>query len=206
MAWAPDYVNVPDLKESLRIADDLDDSVLDTAISAASRAIDRACNRQFGQDDAPTTRYFTAHFDRESSRWVVPIDDLMNSTGLAVTYDSAGDFSYSSTITASRLMPLNAPALSRPWTSLVVGPGAAVQPGGVPGAVGVVGTFGWTAVPVGIRLATLLQASRFVARRDSPYGIAGSPDVGSELRLLARLDPDVEVSIAPYRRHWGAVR
>ena len=48
--------------------------------------------------------------------------------------------------------------------------------------------------------ATLLQASRLAARRDSPFGVAGSPDAGSEMRLLARVDPDVAVALEPYRR------
>lgn len=208
MAWSPDYCTGFDLKEFLRIPldDTRDDLAIETAISAASRAIDRACNRQFGEDDAPTTRYYTAWYDRWSHRWTVPIDDLMESTALAVTYDSGSDFTYSSAITAHRLLPLNAQALGRPWTSLVLTPGAAVQLGGGDGAVGVTATFGWTAVPAGIKQATMLQASRFVARRESPYGIAGSPDVGSELRLLSKLDPDVEVSIAPYRRTWSVAR
>ena len=64
--------------------------------------------------------------------------------------------------------------------------------------------WGWAAVPSTIKQATLLQASRLLARRDAPFGIAGSPDVGSEIRLLARVDPDVAVAVAPYRRWWGA--
>jgi hypothetical protein len=46
----------------------------------------------------------------------------------------------------------------------------------------------------------MLQASRFYARRDSPYGVAGSPDLGSEVRLLSKVDPDVAVSLADYVR------
>lgn len=56
--------------------------------------------------------------------------------------------------------------------------------------------------PSPIRQATLLQASRLFVRKNSPYGIAGSPDMGSELRLLAKLDPDVEVLVRPYRLQW----
>ena len=37
----------------------------------------------------------------------------------------------------------------------------------------------------------MLQASRLNVRRDSPYGIAGGADGSGELRLLARLDPDI---------------
>lgn len=60
-------------------------------------------------------------------------------------------------------------------------------------------------VPDSIKLACLLQASRFFIRREAPFGIAGSPEAGSELRLLAKVDPDVEVILGPYRSWWGAV-
>lgn len=60
-------------------------------------------------------------------------------------------------------------------------------------------------IPAGVTQACLLQASRFFARRYSPFGIAGSPENGSELRLLSRVDPDVAVVLAPYRVWWGAV-
>jgi hypothetical protein len=55
-------------------------------------------------------------------------------------------------------------------------------------------------VPSAVKLATRLQASRFMARRDSPYGVAGSPDAGSEIRLLSRVDPDVAVALRGFSR------
>jgi hypothetical protein len=64
--------------------------------------------------------------------------------------------------------------------------------------VKVTALWGWTAVPVAVKQATLLQASRFFSRRHSPYGVAGSPELGSEIRLLARVDPDVGVSLRDY--------
>lgn len=48
-------------------------------------------------------------------------------------------------------------------------------------------------VPGPVELACLIQASRWFKRKDAPFGIAGSPELGSELRLLSKLDPDVEV-------------
>ena len=51
-------------------------------------------------------------------------------------------------------------------------------------------------VPSSVKLAVLLQASRWVKRREAPFGIAGSPEMGNELRLLAKLDPDVMVLLA----------
>jgi hypothetical protein len=40
-------------------------------------------------------------------------------------------------------------------------------------------------------------------RRDSPYGVAGTGGDGNPLRLMAKVDPDVEVALRPYRRTWG---
>lgn len=207
MAWQPDYVTVADLKRYVRIpaADLEDDAELATAITSASRAIDRSADRQFGQTAAVEDRIYTASFDRFRSRWVVDIDDVMTDTGLVVAADRADDGSFSTPITAFRLHPFNAAPESRPWTKVIVDRSAAEQPNDVEGGVQVTAQFGWLAIPESIIQATLLQASRFFARRQAPFGIAGSPDVGSEMRLLNRVDPDVEVSIGPYRRQWGAV-
>jgi len=71
------------------------------------------------------------------------------------------------------------------------------------GDLTVTALWGWTEVPQAVKAATLLQVARFAARRDSPYGIAGSPDEGGEMRLLAALDPDLRTSLRPYvRRAW----
>lgn len=58
-------------------------------------------------------------------------------------------------------------------------------------------------VPPTITAACLLQASRFWKRRDAPFGIAGSPVLGNEMRLLAKLDPDVEVMLWNYVNWWS---
>ena len=47
-----------------------------------------------------------------------------------------------------------------------------------------------------------IQASRLAARRGSPWGIAGSPTDGNEIRLLAQLDPDFKTTLKPFIRKW----
>lgn len=64
--------------------------------------------------------------------------------------------------------------------------------------VKVIGTRGWPAIPAAISQACALQTVRIHARRATPFGIAGSPD-GGVIRLLSRLDPDVELMLRPYR-------
>ena len=199
MAWAPDYVTTAELAAFLRITDSVDDVQLALAITAASRAVDEHCDRQFGKVDAPAQRLYTPVWRPERGRWVARIDDLMSTTGLTVSV-SAG------TVDLYTLEPANAAADARPWTQLAIDPDAANQPTGDElNELIVVAPWGWTTTPPPVRQAVLLQASRFLARRDSPFGVAGSPDLGSEMRLLARVDADVAVSLRGYRRMRGAV-
>lgn len=199
MAWAPDYATTAELKAYLRIGDAVDDAQIALAVTAASRAVDRHTNRQFGLIAAAEARKYTAFWDTGRCRYVVPIDDLMTQVGLTITTEDG-------TVDVFDLKPANAVAEGRPWTSIVVDPDAAVKPTHrVEDGVTVTARYGWTAVPDAVKQATLLQASRFFKRRDAPFGVAGSPDVGSELRLLAKVDPDVAVVLGPYMRWWGAV-
>ena len=200
MTWSPDYISRDELAAFVRIDDALDDAQIELAITAASRAIDQACHRQFGKADLPVERYYTAELDPATNRMAVQIDDLMVSAGLTVHADIDEDETYGAEVTSYTLRPRNAPADGEPWTELVVGRGASVGfPAGAD-AVRVTAEFGWSAVPGAIREACALQASRLLSRRDAPFGVAGSPTAGSEMRLLAKIDPDVDVILRPYRR------
>lgn len=187
--WAPDYITTAELKAALRIDDNADDAELAAYITAASRSIDQHCNRQFGVVAAPEQRWYTARPNFRRGLWVVDVDDLMSTIGLTVLVDTTA-------VTKYTLEPRNAAAEGKPWTRLVFATDAEKQPDGSAGQVAATAPWGWTAFPVAVKQAAKLQGSRFAARRDSPYGIAGSPSQGSELRLLARVDPDVAVSLA----------
>lgn len=200
MAWAPDYVSADELAGFLRIDDDDDDAELARAATASSRAVDRHCNRQFGLVAAPEARYYTARWSTSRCLWLVAVDDLMTETGLEVATEQHTAGTYVA-VTGAVLRPRNAAAEGRPWTEVVIPDASAV--GSLFGrfeGVRVTARFGWTAVPVTVVEATLLQASRLHARRDAPFGVAGSPEAGSEMRLLARIDPDVAVTLDDYRR------
>lgn len=201
MAWEPDYVTRVEAKSQLRIPDELDDAQIDRAITSASRAIDRFTKRQFGQLAAAEARYYSPWYDRDLRRWVCEIDDLMSTTDLAVVLDTGDDDVYDVTLTAAQyvLRPQNAASNLRPWEQLAVAQ-SATAPSRRRDSVRITALWGWSSVPTTIEEATLLQVSRLIWRRDAPAGVAGSPATGSEVRLLAKLDPDVEVMVNTYRR------
>lgn len=197
MAWAPDYATLAAFKSYLRIpADDVvDDAELALAITTASREIDGDAGRQFGVVAAPEAREYEPYWDKGSSTLMVDVDDFQSVTGLVVVVDGtvvdSGDYVK---------LPRNAAAKGRPWerlrfTELSSGELATVT-----------APWGWTAVPDTVEQGTLIQANRVLVRRNSPMGIAGSPELGNELRLLARMDPDVALALRSgrYVRVWGA--
>ena len=199
--WAPNYASLVDLKAAVGIDDTDDDTELGYALAAASRAVDNHTGRQFGLIAAPAVRYYSAFYDIERRRWVVRIDDLMSTTGLVVRTDD-GSEAFTTTLAADtdyRLAPYNAAGDGRPWTSLVAANGGALSRN--PRTVEVTARWGWSSVPAEVVQATLLQAGRLFKRKDAPFGIAGSPELGSELRLLDRVDPDVALLLSGLRRH-----
>lgn len=192
MAWEPDYVSSVQLASYVRIPDLEDDLELSLAVSAASRAVDQACNRQFGRVETPEARTYVGAFDRGCTTWVLSVDDYYTVSGVGVEIDgeAVGDVSYE---------PLNAAQTGRPWTRVALDDRDFTASSTVQQVV-VTAAWGWASVPTTIKQATLLQASRFFKRRNAPFGIAGSPDDNSEMRLLAKVDPDVAVMLRPYMR------
>lgn len=213
MAWKPDYATATELATYVRVADTFDAITMQEAVTAASRAIDYYCKRQFGVLSAPADRFYTPWFDRYKQAWVCDIEDLMTTSGLVIKIDD-GQQSYPWTVTTGyALRPANAAPDGEPWTALHFLSGADWHPVGLDAEVKITATWGWTAVPPPVKGATLMQASRFLTRRDSPYGIAGSPprrDSGSGMSVAAKqlellfysLDPDVEASLRTFRRDW----
>lgn len=198
MALRPAYLTTAQAKEWLQIDHSDSDTLIGDLAEAASRAVDRAAGRPFGQEDAVSTRRYTAGWDRHRCQWRVVTADISTTTGLVVTC-SAG------TITDYVLLPVNAGVDGRPWEAIAVLASSAVQPSSLADDVTVVARCGWTAVPAAAETATRVQLARWWSRQWSPYGVAGSPDQGSELRLLARLDPDVATMLGPVRRWTGTV-
>jgi hypothetical protein len=64
--------------------------------------------------------------------------------------------------------------------------------------VQVAGVFGWSSVPLDVRMACILQAQRLFKRFDSPLGVLGMGDMGT-IRV-SRVDSDVQALLAPYMK------
>ena len=204
MAWAPDYCSTAELRSYItRSSVTVDDTELALAVTAASRVVDEYCGRQFGSTSAEA-RVYTAEYDCRRRRWIVDTDDFHTITGLSVMVDDDDDGTFDKEIDVYRLWPFNAGDVARPWTRIIVDPDSSNFPSCAEGAVEVTATYGWTAVPTPVKTATLIEANRIFQRRVSPFGIAGSPETGSELRLLRAVDVDVQKILQPFRRQWGA--
>src|SRR5215207_1223021 len=121
MAWSPDYATADELATYLRIDDDVDDVQLAVAVSAASRAVDQAANRQFGNVGSAEARTYKARPDYHLGYWVVDTDDYQTASGLIVTVDGTA-------VTTFVKGPLNAAQKGRPWTRVVFNGTSETQP------------------------------------------------------------------------------
>lgn len=196
MAIVNGYVTRNDVKNALGLgtaAMTPEDDEIDQVVNSVSRAIDDACGRFF-YSAAGTVLYTADDF------LYLPIDDFSAITSIVIDEQNTGTPNVTLT-NGTDYRPEGTSAIPGfPYTAIrITSFGTKTLPVGVTEGVSVRGTRGFAAVPQPIVAATLLQCVRTHARRNSPYGVAGSPD-GGIIRLLSRLDPDVELMIRPYRR------
>lgn len=195
MAWAPKYITTGELRPYVRITDASENIYLDLAVEAASRAVDRFCNRQFGSTASVEQRTFEVMWSPKYGRYRTRVDDIATDTGLVVTVSG-------STLSASdyTLLPRDADLKGRPWTQVLTSSATRPTLGTGPRTIAVDATFGWSAVPDTIKQATLEQAATFFTDRHSPQGIASNPEFGSEMRLSSQLHQSVRLMLLPFRR------
>jgi hypothetical protein len=195
------YCTLSDLKTSLAIEDITDDTALEAAILTASRMIDDYTGRFFykdGTNAAPVVRYYTAQ-----DWYTCNVDDFVSLTQIAT--DDNFDQLYTTIWQSDDYMvePVNNPRRGWPLSRLLA-IDSYIFPYNLPQSVKVTAVWGWPSIPAEIQMAAKLQASRLFIRRQSPFGIAGTPDLGT-VRLSSRLDPDVEALIRPFRKMNGLV-
>jgi hypothetical protein len=189
------YASLADVKAALRITDSIDDSLLETAVESASRLVDGFAGRNF-YPNGTATRFFTPE-----DTILCEVDDLISLTSLVVAADLDGVFDQTWNSTDYQLEPLNgrADGLTGWPVTRIRAVGDYVFGTNIGEAsVRVTGTWGWSAAPVAIKQATIIQASRIFKRLDSPLGVLSAPDLGY-IRVGTRLDPDVQQLVEPYR-------
>jgi hypothetical protein len=199
MAITNGYATLSEVKASLRITDAIDDSLLETAIESASRMIDGFTARTFS-NAGTAVRNFAA-----TDEINLIIDDAITVLEIAST-DEIGSTYTIWKPTDYQLEPINSRSdgLYMPFTSAravndylwpVVDQQALVR---------VTATWGFPAVPIAIKQATVIQSSRLYKRLDSPLGVAGFGDMGA-IRVGRYLDPDVEQLVMPFKimRNFG---
>ncbi len=196
------YTTLADVKNGLQIEDILDDTAIEAAILTASRQIDEYCQRFFyreGTVASPSVRYYTA-----TSPWILEIDDLVSLSAVNTDtgFDTPLQYAQSWDIASDIMLePVNNDKKGWPYTRLLA-VGQYVWPYFFPQTCKITGVFGFPEIPYEVQLACKIQASRLFVRKQSPFGIAGSVELGT-VRLNSRLDPDVEMLLKTFRRNFG---
>lgn len=189
------YTDLLVLKATIGATNDSDDAALQLAIDAASRMIDQYTGRSFTAETAATKYLYPRSY---TDLDLVP--DIRTVTSVAV--DTVGDLSYSTTFASTDyiklpLMPFPDSGIYNrlqiaPTSSQLFYPGLQVK---------IVGDWGYTIsgyAPAVVEQACLLQASRLFKRRESPFGILQSTDLGTYTRI-SKADPDVMALLQVYR-------
>lgn len=175
----------------------VDLGLLERAVNAASRAIDRYCGRRFWQDATPQIKVY-----RPAGPCSVWTDDISTLTGLIIKTDTNLDGTFATTLATTdyQLEPLNAntEATAFAWW-IVQAIGSLYFPWyGSRATIQVTARFGWSAVPDQVVEACVLKAAALLKRKDSPEGVAGFNEFGAV--RITRADPDVMALLSPYRK------
>jgi|DEB3_MinimDraft_2_1074329.scaffolds.fasta_scaffold07643_2 hypothetical protein len=165
------YADLSALSTRLGFSDSLDDGLLAAALTSAEAAIDSWCRRTFVVPAAVSTRTFLPWGQD------LVVDDIATTVGLIVVDDTA----------------------TLDNADLVLDPPNGVGPDGRDGwpywriryadgswwtrdanrrTVSVTAKFGWAAVPVAVKEATLVLASDLFHAKDTRLGVAGFGEFG----------------------------
>lgn len=201
MAVANGYCTTADLREQLGDdADTLNVALLERAINASSRAIDRHCGRAFWQDSGVATRTYSP-----TVRDYVFVDDISTRTGVVVATGSDG-ITFPTTLVVGEdyiLEPRNADKFASAtsgayafWQIRLIDGAAFTVDRGRP-TLSVTARHGWSAVPDEVTEACILKAASLFKRKDAPFGVAGFGEFG--VVRIGRNDPDVMDLLSPYQ-------
>lgn len=203
MAITNGYATLTEVKTFLSISDNVDDTLLEGMVEAASRTIDRIANRRFYLDSSASARKY-----RVSSPVVLYLDDIGTTSGLVVKTDDNGDGIFETTLTLNDdyvMDPLTALDLGRPYTQITIVSTTKTFPifpglfqNGLRPGVEVTAKWGWPSVPDDVNQACLILTADLYKRKDAPGGILGLGDLGS-IRM-SPLGRDVTAMVRAYRK------
>lgn len=200
------YTSVEELKDRLGIpaTQTATDMAALAAVQAAARWVEHYCGRHFFQ--IQDTRTFVPY-----SIWEQPLDDIVTITQLNVDFDGDGTFEQSwilgtdyqlsfegyeyGALTTGEQRPYN-----RARVINFAGGGRFfpfVWPFSRLDRIQVIGTFGWPAVPLAVKQATLQCASELYKLKDAPFGVAGTADFGL-VRIPRGGNPMICSLLEPY--------
>ena len=194
MAIVNGYCTLAEIKASARITDSVDDTLLELAVESASRMVDSYTQRYF-YNAGTATRLFAPQ-----DSYVAEIDDLVSLTTLQTS--DGDDFGTTWAAKDYQLEPLNGNVdglTGHPATRIRAVDDFIFNVLDGEATVKVIGVWGWSAVPIAVKQATVIQAARIFKRNDSPLGIAGFGEMGA-VRVGVQLDPDVKHLIDVYRK------
>jgi hypothetical protein len=201
VALGDPYATLALLKTRLGITNTNDDTALTNALSAASRAIEGCCGRQFNDAGSATARVY---YPDDLANIIV--DDFSTASNLVVAADYSNGTVYGTTIASTnyQLEPLNGVVDGTTgwpfyriraiqtwyplWLTTLGYPRASVQ---------ITAQWGWAAVPTPVVEACLMLAEETFEMRKAPYGVAGFDQYGS---VRVRENPKIYAMLARYIR------
>ena len=179
------YCTLAQVKAALRLTDNADDTLLESAIQSASRRIDEECNRWFYKTNQTPVQVYPA-----SIYECGVLNDIANSS-VTVKIDSVGDGSYTTTWTQGQqyqLEPLNTVITGKPYRRIVAINGYSFPIADDKPLVQVTAQWGWNAIPSDVEQACILLSMRQFARLNAALGVVGFADMAIQVRAV---DPDV---------------
>lgn len=196
------YCSVDDVREHLGdTGGKLSGPVIERAINAASRAIDRYCGRRFWQDAATSVRTYVP-----DDPGLCYVDDVSTASGLILKTDDGLSGSFTSTWTSVnyQLEPLNQDVVAAGdtgtayawWKIRAIGSLSFPYSAFGRASVQVTARYGWSAVPDDVAQACIIKSVGLFRRKDAPFGVAGFDQFGAV--RINRQDPDVVDLLAAY--------
>jgi hypothetical protein len=197
------YVDLPELKRYLVGQANANltgqDENIEQSLLSVSREIDSFCARQFNRTLTATAR----EFEPDNYCWS-NVDDFHTISGLVVKLDTAGDGTFSTTLTSSQyeLYPANGVVDGTSgWPfyklRLLNGLRFPCHYGGRSRTLQVTAQWGWAEVPQPVRAACKIMAAETWKLKDAPFGVLGLDEFGV---VRVRHNKLAATKLAPYSK------